>query len=176
MSLEWRDLWALYCPELNRDELDRCVWLQRTRVTWPGDDSTPIEVCDWLAQLYVTVADDEQRKQLGQYFTPPQVARFMASLVKLPSTDLWAIEPAAGFGILIAAVAELIVKQPWPGKWRVTAYEIDAALRPALNLALGYTRQWLNRWGIPLEFEVRSNDFILDNAKILRPAPLARFG
>ena len=23
MSLEWRDLWALYCPELNRDELDQ---------------------------------------------------------------------------------------------------------------------------------------------------------
>ncbi len=26
-------------------------------------------------------------------------------------------------------------------------------LRPALNLALGYTRQWLNRWGIHLELK-----------------------
>ncbi|MBP7688019.1 MAG: Eco57I restriction-modification methylase domain-containing protein [Thermoflexales bacterium] len=172
MNLEWRDLWALYCPELNRDELDRCVWLQQTRVNWLGDDSAPVEVCDWLAQLYVDVADEQRRKQLGQYFTPPQIARFMASLVDLPSTDVWAIEPAAGLGILIAALAERIVRQPKPGKWHVTAYEIDEILRPALNLALGYARHWLNRWGIQLEFEVRSRDFILDNAATLRPAPL----
>ena len=32
----------------------------------------------------------------------------MANLVELPSTDVWAIEPAAGLGILVAALAEIV--------------------------------------------------------------------
>jgi adenine-specific DNA-methyltransferase len=172
MTLEWRDLWALYCPDLDRDELDKCTWLQSIPASWPHEGSTPVEVCDWLAQLYIDSAAEQHRKQLGQYFTPPSVARFMAGLVDLKEPTVWSIEPAAGLGILIAAMAERVLQAPRPNKWRVTAYEVDRTLSPALKLALGYTRQWLSRWTVHLEFEAKSADFILNNAMVLRPAPL----
>jgi hypothetical protein len=58
MTLEWRDLWTLYCPELSRAELDECAWLQHVSASWPHEDSTPVEVCDWLAQLQKNIASD----------------------------------------------------------------------------------------------------------------------
>jgi adenine-specific DNA-methyltransferase len=171
-KLAWRDLWALYCPELTRDELDRCTWLQRIPAEWPSDDSLPVDVCDWLAQLYLQHADAQRRKELGQFFTPPAIARFMAKLSDRYDVEMTAIEPGAGLGILIAALAEFVSAETKCHKWNVIAYEVDADLRPGLALALGYTRQWLSRWGIEFSFEIRPEDFILANAPALRPAPL----
>ncbi len=67
----------------------------------------------WRGYIWMSRMNNGASSQ-GQYFTPPQIARFMASLVDLPSTDVWAIEPAAGLGILIAALAERIVRQTKP--------------------------------------------------------------
>ncbi len=172
MTLEWRDLWALYCPELSRAELDECAWLQHVSITWPHEDSTPVEVCNWLAQLYSANTTEEYRKQLGQYFTPPAIARFMAQLAALSEQDVRVLEPAAGLGILVAALAERIASASHLTRWHVAAYEIDASIRPLLALALGYIRYWSHRWNVDFEFEVKSGDFILDNASALRPAPL----
>lgn len=172
MTLEWRDLWGLYCSDLDRDELDKCAWLQRSPVNWPHEESTPVEICDWLAQLYIGSADEQHRKRLGQYFTPPSVAHFMAGLVDLKKPNIWLIEPAAGLGILIAAMAERVRQISGQNRWRVTAYEVDRTLSPALKLALGYIRHWLSRWNVNLEFEVKLEDFILSNAMVLRPTPL----
>ena len=172
MALKWRDLWALYCPELDRDELDRCTWLQGIPARWPAEDTTPVDVCDWLAELYGTWADEPHRKKWGQYFTPPTIARFMAELADPLTSDEQVLEPGAGLGILIAALAERIVKKHTCSQWAVVAYESDETLRPALALALGYTRRWLNTWNVQLTFEIRADDFILANMSILRPAPL----
>jgi adenine-specific DNA-methyltransferase len=172
MTLEWRDLWTLYCPELGRAELDECAWLQNLSAAWPREDSTPVEICDWLSQLYGANTAEEHRKQLGQYFTPPAIARFMAQLADLSKPDVRVLEPAAGLGILVAALAERIAGASNLERWHVTAYEIDANIRPLLNLALGYVRHWSHRWNVDFEFEVQSGDFILENASTLHPAPL----
>ena len=172
MTLDWFDLWALYCPEFSRAELDECAWLKHVPANWPREDSQPVEICDWLAQLYSANAAEEHRKQLGQYFTPPAVAHFMARLADLSGSDKRTLEPAAGLGILVAALAERIAGMSHLKQWHVTAYEIDVNVRPLLIIALGYTRYWLQQWGVRLQFEVKSGDFILDNATVLRPAPL----
>lgn len=172
MTLEWLDLWALYCPEFSRAELDECEWLKHVPANWPHENSRPTEVCDWLAQLYGANAVEEHRRRLGQYFTPPVVARFMAQLADLSGSNVRVLEPAAGLGILVAALAERIAGMSYLEQWHVTAYEIDINIRPLLTLALGYTRHWLQQWGVHLQFEVKPGDFILDNATALRPAPL----
>ncbi|HLF25607.1 MAG TPA: Eco57I restriction-modification methylase domain-containing protein [Anaerolineae bacterium] len=171
-SLEWRDLWALYCPEQSRDELDKCAWLQAVPVEWPPEDSSPVEVSDWLAQLYRVCAEEWHRKALGQFFTPPAVARFMAGLSLPLDSGAHVVEPGAGAGSLIAALAERIVRERRCAKWRVTAFETDSALRPVLALALGYARHWSSKWSVQFEFEIRPQDFILANTSLMRPAPL----
>src|SRR5574341_994833 len=88
------------------------------------------------------------------------------------SDDVWVIEPGAGTGVLIAAVAEHLARQGGCHEWRATAYETETSLHPALVLALGYTRHWLNEQGIHFSFEIKPDDFILANASHLHPAPL----
>ncbi len=171
-ALRWSDLWALYCPELSRDELDKCAWLQAIPAQWPAEASAPVEICDWLAQMYSAYADETYRKTQGQFFTPPAITRFMAGLVASPESGVRVVEPGAGVGTLIAALAERIVREGNCREWHATAYEIDAALRPLLTLVLGYTRHWLSKWNVRFEFEVKSEDFILANVSLMRPAPL----
>ena len=171
-TLQWRDLWALYCPDLGRAELDKCAWLQQSPVHWPPEDNSPVAFCYWLARLYSAHASETHRKSQGQFFTPPVIARFMAGLSAPLNSGAWVVEPGAGTGILIAALAEHFVRQWGCHEWRVTAYETEPALQPALALALGYTRHWLNEQGIHFSFEIKPDDFILANASRLRPAPL----
>ena len=82
------------------------------------------------------------------------------------------VEPAAGAGILVAALAEHVAQTTRCRELNVVAYETDAALCPALALALGFTRDWLTQRGIRFDFAIRSDDFILANATALRPTPL----
>jgi len=168
---QWKDLWALYCPDLSQSELDKCDWLKLSPV-WPPDHTSPVAACNWLGRLYSIYASSAYRKTHGQFFTPPAIAYFMARLGAPLQSNSWVIEPAAGTGILIAALAELIAQQRTCSNWRVTAYETDAALRPGLALGLGYVRHWLNERNIKFEFDISGDDFILANASILRPVPL----
>jgi len=169
---QWRDLWALYCPDYNRDELDKCAWLLESPLRWPLEENTPVEFCDWLARLYCVYATEAHRKAHGQFFTPPAIARFMARLSAPLATGAWVIEPGAGTGILLAGLAEHFIKQEGFSAWRVTAYETEATLRPALTLALGYARHWLSTRDVSFKFEIKTSDFISANTTLLRPAPL----
>jgi adenine-specific DNA-methyltransferase len=171
-SLQWRDLWALYCPEQKRDELDHCDWLQIIPATWPTEGTLPVEVSDWLATLYCAHVDEQHRKAHGQFFTPSVIARFMAQLSSPINSGAYVVEPGAGVGIFVAALAERVVREGRCSEWRVTAYEIDPSLRPILALMLGYTRHWSKSWNVRFEFEIKPQDFILASATLMRPAPL----
>jgi adenine-specific DNA-methyltransferase len=169
--LHWRDLWNLYCPDQGQDDFDRLGWVHQSP---PPDIEAmgPVEFCDHLARLYAIYVTDEHRKANGQFFTPPAIARFMANLSQPPNPGGWVVEPGAGTGILIAALAERWTKLRACEAWHVTAYEKDLRLWPALALALGRIRDWLGKQGVLFSSEVRPDDFILANGPQLRPAPL----
>lgn len=169
---EWRDLWKLYCPDLNRDELDSCDWLQHVSAQWFHNDVLPVDLCDRLGQIYSDSADEHHRKAHGQFFTPPAIARFMARWSVPFHLGTRVIDPGAGLGILLAALAEHIAEKVDCSEWHATAYETEAALRPALTIALGYVRHWLRRRNIQFTFEVKPDDFILANAPLLHPVPM----
>ncbi|HEX5483640.1 MAG TPA: N-6 DNA methylase [Terriglobia bacterium] len=49
----------------------------------------------------------DERKRKGQYFTPPEVCSFMASLFSEPKADVYRfLDPGAGIGSLTAALCE----------------------------------------------------------------------
>ncbi|MBI4785590.1 MAG: Eco57I restriction-modification methylase domain-containing protein [Chloroflexi bacterium] len=168
----WRDLWAAFCSDRDAEELAECDWLQRVSTFLPSEDMLPTQVSDGLAQMYSGHADESHRKKRGQFFTPPRIARFMASLSAPPNSDCWVIDPGAGTGTLIAAVAEHVAQNGNCRQWRATVYETDPALWPALALSLGYTRHWLGKRNINFQFQIEAEDFILGNASQLRPTPM----
>ena len=50
--------------------------------------------------------DASKRAQLGQYMTPAQTSRFMASLISKTAGDIRVLDAGAGVGSLTAALAE----------------------------------------------------------------------
>jgi len=78
----------------------------------------------------------EQRKRLGQFLTPPPVARYMAhQLGPLRDGDR-ILDPAIGSGVLACAVIERAISAEKPLTLHLDGYEIDPDLARAAREVL----------------------------------------
>jgi adenine-specific DNA-methyltransferase len=67
-------------------------------------DLTPAEFCELKATSFIEESSPKSRKTRGQFFTPLQVARFMANLAEYRKKTLRVLDAGAGSGILSCAV------------------------------------------------------------------------
>jgi adenine-specific DNA-methyltransferase len=79
--------------------------------------------------------DPTRRSELGQFFTPSDVAAFMAELLDVRPDPISLLDPGAGVGSLTAAVTARWAAHGG-GLIRATAIETDQTLRPALKNTL----------------------------------------
>ncbi len=110
--------------------------------------------------------DPERRADLGQFFTPSHVARFMAAMLRNPSppNEFRLLDAGAGNGILTAAVAtELSTRPPAsrPNALNATVWEIDERLVPDLNGTLKHCRTVCETAGIRFTASIRRENFVL---------------
>ena len=78
--------------------------------------------------------DSEQRSKMGQFFTPPPVARFMASLFGDAAGEVRLLDAGAGVGTLTAAfVEEGCRRDVRPRSVSVVAYELEPLLAEYLH-------------------------------------------
>ena len=74
------------------------------------------------------------QRELGQFFTPIWVADLLASMFTIPSGPCHLLDPGAGSGTLFTAFAAQTLRTGrQPQSLRVTAIEVDQALRPYLE-------------------------------------------
>lgn len=110
----------------------------------------------------------EKQRDLGQFFTDPSIAAFMADSLcdRLPSknTHLRILDPGAGTGILACAVAEEICARRMANSIEIVAYEVDQSLNRVLASSLDNAKLWLAERFIPCEYQVIQDDFILANS------------
>jgi adenine-specific DNA-methyltransferase len=112
---------------------------------------------DGLAAGRVASADSETRKDLGQFFTAPSIAAFMASMVKLPaSRTVRVLDPGAGAGILGVALAERLLGDSEKSV-HLVAVESDQDTRKLLSKALTGAKE---RFGSRFSFEIDTGDFL----------------
>jgi adenine-specific DNA-methyltransferase len=135
------------------------------------DMQHPAEYADEIGREYVRNVKDQYRKLHGQYFTPIDVARFMASLLgdfaSQPTVRI--LDPGAGTGVLACALGEhLAALHRPPQEIDLTAYEIDESIIPLLRRSLDHLGDWLGERGIRFSYQIRTDDFVLANAKALR--------
>ena len=113
----------------------------------------------------------EEQKALGQFMTPPSVAQFMAQRC-LPPEDLRVVrilDPAAGTGILSAAVIENLLSQPQlPEQINLTLYEVDTRLIPFLRRLVSHMRRMAQNQGVGLTASIRCCDFLLSSVAATR--------
>lgn len=99
--------------------------------------------------------DPSSRAGLGQFLTPPPVARLMATMFESPRASVSLLDAGAGAGSLTAAfVDEMRRRERPPEEILVTAYEIDPLLVEYLNEIFKLCREACERQGIRFAGEV----------------------
>lgn len=140
-------------------------------------DSIPevIVVDDLTARVDVYRADAcrnleaEQRSELGQFFTPPSVARFMASLFGDLPQEIRLLDAGAGVGTLTAAfVDEVCQRKARPHRVSVMAYELDPLLAEYLHSTLTECQEACHERGIEFVGRVLEQDFVSAGIEMLR--------
>lgn len=111
----------------------------------------------------LTLSRDEQRSA-GQFMTPPAIARFMARrlVADFDNSCARVLEPAAGAGVLAAAVVEeLLAKPNRPARIELLLYEMDARLLPMLHRLCAEIEVACERAQVGIETTVECRDFLL---------------
>ena len=113
--------------------------------------------------------DSKRRADLGQFFTPIGVARFMASMLQVrePPAALRILDPGGGSGVLTAAVVAELCGRPEcsrPAALQATVWELDARLAGDLDRTFEHCRAVCAKAGVAFRGEHRRGNFVLDAA------------
>ncbi|MEN8253973.1 MAG: BsuBI/PstI family type II restriction endonuclease [Verrucomicrobiota bacterium] len=105
----------------------------------------------------------KRQSQLGQFFTPSNIAEFMVEMVESVSVEhIRILDPGAGIGSLTAAFIMRLVGLPVPPKSiEVAAFEIDPFVRSYLEVTLNICRSYCHESGVEFTAEIIAEDFIL---------------
>lgn len=104
----------------------------------------PVQFCDSLSKRHVQDTKPMDRKKRGQFFTPTEIAMFMAGLGEYENDTLRVLDPGAGTGILSCAVCEKAAASGIIRKITIDAYEDDPKLIKVLNKSFKFTKEWLS--------------------------------
>jgi len=120
--------------------------------------------------MFVNGLTRNAQKEAGQFMTPPTIARFMARRLvadyNRPTIRL--LEPAAGAGILAAAVIDaLLAKADRPEAIELILYEQDERLLPVLNELVTLAKAECAAAGVALTAFVLHGDFLLWSVALL---------
>jgi adenine-specific DNA-methyltransferase len=133
--------------------------------------SRPTEAAYWRGSIASRSQSRDDQRQLGQYMTPPPIARLIAR--RMVEGRSWSgrvlrvLDPAAGSGVLAAALVEAIIALPVPpASVELLMCDLDPAMQPLLARCAAELRALCSNAGLSLETHVQQGDFLL--------SPLAR--
>ena len=107
----------------------------------------------------------DDRKKKGQFFTPPEVCAFMASLFSpKPPATFRLLDPGAGVGSLTAAICDRILYLRSSRNLEIHLFENDPEVLPFLRETIKHCVEMLNEHGHSMTYEIHAKDFILDAA------------
>ncbi|BBW98769.1 HsdM family class I SAM-dependent methyltransferase [Geobacillus subterraneus] len=104
------------------------------------------------------------RKKIGQFFTPPAVATYMANLMEHNTSTIKILDAGAGTGILAGALCERILEQSNINTVHIDLYENDENVLPVLRANMELVREVLEKNGKRFSYNIIQENFILDNS------------
>lgn len=115
-----------------------------------------------LQSAFLLSKSVQERKALGQFFTSPVVADYMASMLHKPQGSYISIlDAGAGAGILTASTAVQLLELGCKVVHAVL-YELDSSVISHLNQSMKVIESLYQSKKGKFTFEVRNNDFVLD--------------
>ncbi|MDO8732140.1 MAG: Eco57I restriction-modification methylase domain-containing protein [Actinomycetota bacterium] len=120
-----------------------------------------LERAELRRQEFSARIGDRHRSKFGQFFTPGQVARHLASLLDVPKAGKWrVVDPGAGTGSLTAAVMARAIEAGFKGNIAFTAFEIDESLAVGLDETLEECVAAGGEFGITVTTDRHTDDFL----------------
>lgn len=114
-----------------------------------------------IGRQILATRDLRERKEKGQFLTPPVIARYMArQLGPLPERAR-VLDPAGGSGVLACAVIERAIQDQGPKHIEFEVFEIDEELSQAARQILEQATTFAVRHGIEVKVKVHREDFLL---------------
>ncbi|RJQ48735.1 MAG: SAM-dependent methyltransferase [Nitrospiraceae bacterium] len=120
-----------------------------------------INTFDEIRKSYNGSSCRTERSKIGQFLTPLNIARYMASLFRHERDHVRLLDAGAGTGVLFATYIETLVtiKKP-PTSIYVVAYENDQRILPYLEETMKRCELVCKSAGIEFRGEIRVEDFI----------------
>lgn len=125
------------------------------------------DYCEYVevaTNRYLDEAPKELRKEIGQFFTPSVVARYMASHIASVSKTVKILDPGAGGGILTAAAVDRLASDGAISSIHADLYETDDNILTILRSNMEHIKDDLRSRSICFTFEIFHEDFLLHNA------------
>lgn len=118
---------------------------------------------------YLKEMTKEKRKDIGQFFTSPETARFMAGLFDIPEKKrLTILDPGTGSAILSAALLERLLKSTVESVF-LLCYETEAAILPLLHDVLEHIRR---RASFHFDYKIVTENYITSQKTAVPSADL----
>lgn len=134
----------------------------------PSNGELPSSYAEKLGISYSSQVSDTHKKKYGQYFTPLEIARFMASLCLSKNPKVRILDPGCGTAILSCSLVESLINTNTNlSEIEVVAYETDGKIIPLAQQSLSYLKSWSKLHKVTFSFILLSSDFILSNSDIL---------
>ncbi|OYD07738.1 N-6 DNA methylase [Paludifilum halophilum] len=128
---------------------------------------TPTEYADYLGEKYNKTISKGHKKTNAQYFSPVEVARYMASLInKNADHNVKILDPGSGSGVLSCALCEELCNLG-VRSIELDLYEIDKNIFPYLENSMEYLERYITEKDVNIKINIINKDFILDNAVAL---------
>jgi adenine-specific DNA-methyltransferase len=100
-----------------------------------------------LQRRFEDRVSEQHRRERGQVFTPPEIARFMAGLLSAIPSEYVLLDPGAGIGMLTTAFCERIGGLSSPRVVSAHVFENDPQLVPLLKQNLDNCKRALSGAG-----------------------------
>lgn len=113
---------------------------------------------------FIETISKEKRKEIGQFFTQPSIARFMAKLMDYNKKDIKILDAGAGSGILTAALCEQCLKNETIKNIHVDLYENNKGILPILEENMKYIKKQIKKTGRSFSYTIIEENFILYNS------------
>lgn len=130
---------------------------------------TLVDFAHTAGRAFAATLDRDEQRSMGQFMTPPAIAIFMARRLVTGITDehVKVLEPAAGAGILAAAIVEeLLAKEERPSRIELMVCELDSRLIATLERLGDRIRAVCDEVGVEFDFLIQEGDFLLSEMAV----------